>query len=321
MIVTRTPYRVSFLGGGSDYPAWYQNNVGAVLSMAIDKYCVIVVRYLPPFFEHKHRIVYRIIEAVRNNNEINHPAVRECFKFMNVERGIEVVHIGDVPARSGLGTSSSFTVGMLNSLYALRGEKRQPMQLALDAIHVEQDLIGEMVGAQDQTAAAFGGFNKITFVDGGLSVTKIDVSQKIIESLMLVYVGLPRYATDVVQSYKFDSGVVSSMVGLVDEAVPVVKNGNIAEFGRLLRESWGLKQRLSEQISTPYVSTVCELGQRAGACGFKLCGAGGGGFVLMIAEPDAQESIKNALKGFLIIPFDVDNEGSKVMFNGAEDLG
>lgn len=307
---------MSFFGGGSDYPVWYRKNKGAVLSTAIDKYCVIIVRYLPPFFEHKHRIVYRQIESVRSTEEINHPSVRECFRFMNVEQGIEVLHVGDVPARSGLGTSSSFTVGLLHALYGLRGETPGKKKLALDAIHVEQDLIKESVGSQDQMAATYGGFNKITFAGDDISVDGVAVSSKIKESLMLVYVGLPRYANDVAQSYQFDKGVVSEMQRMVDVAVPLVENGDVKEFSWLLNQSWELKRRLSDKISPPWVDTICTMAQKAGASGFKLCGAGGGGFILLVAEPDAQPAVKEALEGFRFIPFSVDYEGSKVMFDG-----
>lgn len=316
MLVTRTPYRVSFFGGSSDYPVWYRENGGAVLSTAIDKYCVIIVRYLPPFFEHKHRIVYRQIESVRSIDEINHPSVRECFRFMNVEQGIEVLHVGDVPARSGLGTSSSFTVGMLNALYTIKGESPSKMQLALDAIHVEQDLIKEACGSQDQVAAAFGGFNNISFSDSEIKVKPVKINSKIEESLMLVYAGLPRYANDVVQSYRFDKGVVSEMQGMVDIAVPLAEKGNVKEFARLLNQSWVLKKRLSDKISTPYIDTICTMAEKAGAIGYKICGGGGGGFVLLVVEPDAQPMVRETLKGFLFIPFSVDFEGSRIMFDG-----
>lgn len=315
MLATRTPCRVSFFGGGSDYPAFYMKNGGAVLSVAIDKYCVIIVRYLPPFFEHKHRIVYRRIEHVRSVDDINHPSVRECLKFMGIERGVEILHVGDVPARSGLGTSSSFTVGMLNALYALKGEQPSKMKLALDAIHVEQDLIKESVGSQDQCAASFGGFNRIDFSDRGMKVESVRANRKIEESLMLVYAGLPRYAGDVAKSYSFDKGVVGEMWKMVDVAVPLVEKGDVKEFARLLGETWKLKCRLSDKISTPYVDTICSMAQKAGALGLKLCGAGGGGFILLVAEPDAHSAIKEALKGFLFIPFEFDYEGSKVVFN------
>lgn len=316
MLVTRTPYRVSFFGGSSDYPVWYRENGGAVLNTAIDKYCVIIVRYLPPFFEHKHRIVYRQIESVRAIDEINHPSVRECFRFMNVEEGIEVLHVGDVPARSGLGTSSSFTVGLLHALYGLRGETPGKKKLALDAIHVEQDLIKESVGSQDQVAAAFGGFNKIIFSDSLIEVKPVKINSKIEESLMLVYAGLPRYANDVVQTYHFDKGVVREMQGMVDVAVPLAEKGNVKEFARLLNQSWVLKKRLSDKISTPYIDTICTMTEKAGASGYKICGGGGGGFVLLVVEPDAQPMVKEALKGFLFIPFKIEYEGSKVMFDG-----
>lgn len=316
MIITRTPYRVSICGGSSDYPVWYRENGGAVLSGSINKYCWITARYLPPYFEHKHRIVYGQIESVRATDEINHPSVRECIKFMGIKQGVEIHHDGDVPARSGLGTSSSFTVGLLNALNTLQGKQTTKMQLALDAIHVEQDLIKESVGSQDQVAVSHGGFNRISFSDSEIRVEPIKVNPKIEDSLLLVYAGLPRYANDVASSYQFDKGVVRALQEMVDEAIPIVERGDVRELGRLLNESWELKQRLSDKISTPYVSTVCEMAQKAGAVGRKVCGAGGGGFILLVVEPDVQPAVKEALKGFLFIPFNIEHEGSKVVLDG-----
>lgn len=315
MILTRTPFRVSLFGGSSDYPAWYRKNYGAVLSGSINKYCWLGVRYLPPYFEHKHRIVYGRVEEVKDINDINHPSVRECLKFAGIEDGVEIHHDGDVPARSGLGTSSSFTVGLLNALYALQGRFVTKMALALDAIHVEQDLIKEAVGSQDQLASSFGGFNKISLSNSDIKVEPVKPNPKIEESLLLVYNGLPRYADSVAASYKFDKSVVETMRDMVDEAIPIIEKGDVRELGRMLNESWELKCRLSQKITTPYIQTICEMAQKAGAVGQKICGAGGGGFILLVVEPDAQESVKKALDGFLFVPFQFEQEGSMVVFD------
>jgi len=321
VILVKSPVRVSLVGGGTDYPAYYRTNRGAVLSGSINKYVWITVRYLPPYFEHKHRIVYSRIESVQSLAEINHPSVRACLEHRGIEQGIEIHHDGDVPARSGLGTSSSFTVGLLNALYALQGQFITKMALALDAIHVEQDIIKEVVGSQDVFASAFGGFNKISFSDKDIKVEPVKLSPEIEQSLMLVYAGLPRYANSVAASYQFDDGVMQEMLELVDEAIPVVEKGDVKELSRLLSESWDLKQRLSEEISNSYISTICEVAKKAGALAWKLCGAGSSGFILLVAEPDVQETIKKAMKQFLFVPFSFEYEGSTIVFDSEKRDG
>ena len=212
-------------------------------------------------------------------------------------------------------------MGLLNALYALQGQFITKMALALDAIHVEQDIIKEVVGSQDVFASAFGGFNKISFSDKDIKVEPVKLNPEIEQSLMLVYAGLPRYASSVAASYQFDDGVMQEMLELVDEAIPVVEKGDVKELSRLLSESWDLKQRLSEEISNSYISTICEVAKKAGALAWKLCGAGSSGFILLVAEPDVQETIKKAMKQFLFVPFSFEYEGSTIVFDSEKRDG
>ena len=267
MIITRTPYRISFFGGGTDYPGWFHDHGGAVLSTTIDKYCYISCRKLPPFFDHKHRIVYSIIENVLSNEEILHPSARAVFQWAGVDEGLEIHHDGDLPARSGIGSSSSFTVGLIQAIYALRSRLVSQEQLARDAIHVEQDLIGENVGSQDQIAAAYGGFNKITFhQDGHFAVNPVILSierRQLLEShLMLCFTGVSRIADKVARS-QIDNlprrqSELKAMQAMVDDAISILSNerADIREFGRLLDASWRYKRSLSDQVSTPHIDAL-----------------------------------------------------------------
>ncbi len=318
----RVPFRISFAGGGSDYPEYFKNNGGgSVISTTINKYCYISLRELPPFFEHKHHIVYSVIEAIRNIDEIHHPSVRECFRFMNIDKGLELHHDGDLPARSGIGSSSAFTVGLLHALYTLLGKEVGKSQLAKDAIHVEQDMIREVVGCQDQIACAFGGFNRISFwEDGSFTVNPIGLKSNAIKavesSLMLVFTGFPHLASDIASSYKFDAKVeLQTMRDLVVEVNKSLAKGDVCELGRLINESWRIKKRLSQNISTPYIDYVYERAVKAGACGGKLIGAGGGGFMMLIVEPEKQNSVKESLRGLLFVPIKFEEEGSHVVFS------
>lgn len=322
MIISKTPYRLSFFGGGTDYPVWYRENGGAVINATIDKYCWLFVRYLPPFFEHKHRIVYSMIELPNKIDEIHHPSVRECLRFMNLERGVEIHHEGDLPARSGIGSSSAFTVGLLNALHALKGENIEKIDLALEAIHVEQDLIKEQVGSQDQIACSVGGLNLIEFGKQGKPkvkpITILESKVRVLESsLMLVFTGFPHNASDVAGSYEFEErkSELNELQQLTARAYAVLCKQDISEIGKLLHEGWLLKRRLSSQISTPYIEYVYSTALSAGAIGGKLLGAGGGGFMLLFCEPDRQENIREALKGLLFVPFKFGNSGSTIIVN------
>lgn len=323
MIISRTPFRVSFFGGGTDYDGWFKEHQGAVLATTIDKYCYISCRYLPPFFEHKSRIIYSIIETVKGIDEIKHPAVREILRYLNVQEGIEIHHDGDLPARTGLGSSSSFTVGLLNSLYALKGTMITKEHLAKEAIYVEQELIKENVGCQDQTLAAYGGFNYIEF--GGpnhlrvqpltIPSAKLNILQ---DHLMLFFTGFSRTASQIAQhqikNIPNKQRELIRMYEMVIEAMNVLNGHDLLAFGRLMDESWKLKRTLSDKISTEHIDNLYETARRAGAIGGKLLGAGGGGFVLFFVEPKNKPKVREALKNLLEVPFQFENLGSQIVF-------
>lgn len=323
MIISRTPFRVSFFGGGTDYPAWYKEHKGAVLATTIDKYCYITCRYLPPFFEHKSRIIYSVTEHVKTVEEIDHPSVREVLKFLNIHEGIEIHHDGDLPARTGLGSSSAFTVGLLNGLYALKGEMTTKERLASEAVHIEQDLIKENVGCQDQTLAAYGGFNYIEF--GGqnhLQVRTVTVPPERVKELqshlMIFFTGFSRTASEIaahqIKNTPNKTKELTEIYGMTTKAMSVLQKGNILDFGKLLHEAWQFKRSLSEKISTPHIDNIYNAARDAGAQGGKLLGAGGGGFVLIFAAPEKQFKIRERLKDLLEIPFKFETLGSQIIF-------
>lgn len=323
MIISRTPFRISFFGGGTDYPVWYKENKGAVLATTINKYCYITCRYLPPFFGHKYRIVHSLIENVKGASEIKHPAVRACLKYMKIKEGVTIHHDGDLPARSGLGSSSSFTVGLLNTLYALKGIIPTKRQLALDAIHVEQELIKENVGSQDQVMAAFGGFNHVEFGgDHHILVKHITINEEKTEQLhshtLLFFTGLSRIASDIAHEQINNTHrmkkELTSMHQMVEEAIKIINTNKIKEFGKLLHESWLVKKSLSDKISMPHIDDIYDTARRSGAIGGKLLGAGGGGFMLIFAEPHKHDRIKEKLKKLLYVPFRFENLGSQIIF-------
>lgn len=324
MIITRTPFRISFFGGGTDYPGWFREHGGAVLATTIDKYCYITCRRLPPFFEHKHRIVYSRIENVQRPEQIEHPAVRAVLQWAEVGDGLEIHHDGDLPARSGLGSSSSFTVGLVHALYALRGQMAGKEALAQNAIHIEQDLIGENVGSQDQVSAAFGGFNRIEFRrDGGFDVAPVLLPagrrEELRSHLMLCFTGLSRIASEVAKSkidnLKNRAEELHRMRAMVDEAAGILQDVRrpITDFGQLLDASWQYKRRLSDKVSTPEIDRIYEAAMAAGATGGKLLGAGGGGFLLLFAAPERQAAIRDRLAHLVHVPFKFDDSGSKVV--------
>ena len=325
MIISRTPYRVSFFGGGTDYPAWYRDHGGAVLSAAIARYCYITCRWLPPFFAHKSRIVYSIIEDIQRVEDIQHPAVREALLYLGIRDGIEIHHDGDLPKMTGLGTSSSFAVGLLHALHALRGEFRSKMQLAEEAIHVERDRCGDRVGSQDQVSAAFGGLNHVRFApDDSIAVEPVPLPAERMaafqDSLLLFFTGFSRYSSEVVaeqlQNVPNKNKELSEMAAMVDEGLRILASGrDLADFGRLLHESWLLKRSLSSRVSTPEIDAMYETARKAGAIGGKITGAGGGGFLLLYVEPDRQPAVRQALSHLLHVPFDLDHAGSQIIFS------
>lgn len=323
MIISRTPFRISFFGGGTDYPVWFRQHGGAVLATTIDKYCYISCRYLPPFFEHKSRIVYSKIEAVKSNDDIEHPAVRGILGYLKVEDGVEIHHDGDLPARTGLGSSSSFTVGLLNVASALKATMLSKMQLAREAIKVEQEILKENVGCQDQVLAAHGGFCRIDFFENDeIRITPIITSwqrlQQFHAHLLLYFTGFSRTASEIareqIERTKDRKAELTTMYQMVNEGVSILTgNHDMSDFGKLLYESWKLKRSLSSKISTLTIDGIYETARRAGAIGGKLLGAGGGGFMLLFAKPEDHPKLKAALQSLLCVPFSFENAGSQIM--------
>lgn len=324
MIISRTPFRVSLFGGGTDYPKWYLRNGGAVLGFAINKYCYISVRRLPPFFNYRHRIVYSKVENVKEIEEIQHPAVRAVLAEEGVDLGLEIHHDGDLPARSGLGSSSSFTVGLLNALAAMNGKLTDKKRLASEAIRIEQDVIKEHVGSQDQVWAAFGGLNRINFLkNGDFDVEPAIISPgrraALLDHLVLYFTGLSRYADAIakkqIDNFEKKERHLTSMAGLVDEALNVLRDEArpLTEIGKLLHESWQLKRELADEVTTPTVDEIYATAREAGAVGGKLLGAGGGGFVLLFVEPDKQPAVAERLKKLISVQFGIDDVGSKIV--------
>ena len=324
MIISRTPHRISFFGGGTDYPSWYRENGGKVLGAAIDKYCYISCRELPPFFKHRHRIAYSKVETVTEMDEIQHPSVKETLKYMNIGYGLEIHHDGDIPARSGMGSSSAFTVGLLKALYAIEGRIISKESLYKEAIHIEQDLIKENVGSQDQVWAACGGLNTIEFMQNGGIVVKPIIMEgerlKLFESkFMLFFTGISRNASEIaeeqIQNTARNKAELREMQKLVDEAEKILtsENGDFTSFGRLLDSTWKLKRRLSRKISSGEIDDVYGTAIKNGAVGGKLLGAGGGGFILFYVEPEERQRLKDALKGYLHIPFRFEFNGSEII--------
>jgi len=325
MIISRTPFRVSFFGGATDYPAWYNDHPGAVLATSINKYCYISCRYLPPFFEHKYRVVYSKIETVKDKSQIQHPVVRAAIKLMKIDRGLEIHHDGDLPARTGLGSSSSFTVGMLHALYALNGIMPTKNQLALESINLERNILKENVGSQDQITAAIGGFNRIDFdsrSENEFRETPIMIGnnrkQDLQNHLMLFFTGISRYASDVakkqIENIPNKTQQLKIMYQMVEEAISILNaRGPLSEFGDLLHESWMLKRELSEGVTNSYINEIYDVARKQGALGGKLLGAGGGGFMLVFAPPEKHSAIENKLKDLLRVPFEFENQGSQIV--------
>jgi D-glycero-alpha-D-manno-heptose-7-phosphate kinase len=324
MIICRTPFRISFFGGGTDYPPWYRVHGGAVLAATIDKYCYLTCRYLPPFFEHRIRLVYRKIETCKTVAEISHPAVREVLRFLRIDRGIELHHDGDLPARSGMGSSSAFTVGLLHALHALNGRMPTKKQLAAESIYIEQEVLHETVGSQDQVMAAHGGLKHVKFLaDGEIAVAPMVLpagrSAELHAHLMLFYTGIVRTASDVAKSYVDDiesrRRQLRIMKDLVEESIDILTAGkDINAFGHLLHEAWLAKRSLSAKVSSPEVDGLYEQARVAGALGGKLTGAGGGGFLLLFVPPDKRQAVSAQLGNLIHVPFEFDPAGSQIIF-------
>jgi D-glycero-alpha-D-manno-heptose-7-phosphate kinase len=324
MIISRTPFRISFFGGGTDYPEWYLEHGGQVLASAIDKYCYLTVRYLPPFFEHKTRIIYSQMENVSRVEEIKHPAVRAILQYLQVEHGVEIHHDADLPARSGIGSSSSFAVGLLHALHALQGRMMSKYDLAMQAIHIEQVMLKETVGSQDQFSASYGGLNHIRFHPGGeISVAPIVAPRERIEALndhiMLFYTGILRTATDVASSYVHNINdrrrQLRLLSDLCQEAIRVLsQSDDLTGFGEILHEGWEIKRSLSSKVTNHEVDEIYSTARKNGAIGGKLTGAGGGGFMLLFAPPDRHRAIRKALASLIFVPVKFDFNGSQIIF-------
>jgi D-glycero-alpha-D-manno-heptose-7-phosphate kinase len=325
MIITRTPVRVSFFGGGTDYPAWFREHGGAVLSTTINKYCYITLRKLPPFFDHNYRLAYSKLEFVKEVAEIEHPCVRACLQYLGVEGGIGLHHDADLPARTGLGSSSAFTVGLLKAIHALQGRMVSAATLATQAIDIEQNVLRENVGCQDQAAAAYGGFNLITIGrQGQLRVSPMTLKPERInllnDHLMLLYTGVSRIASDIAASQirhiqtKSRDNELSNMRLMVDRAVDILgSDDDITAFGEMLHESWCIKRRMADQVSTTFIDQLYDEARMHGAIGGKLLGAGGGGFFLIFARPEDHAAIREALARFLFVPFRFEPSGSEII--------
>lgn len=328
MIISRTPFRMSFFGGGTDMEEFFRVYGGAVLSTTFDKYCYVNVRHLPRFFEYRNQVTYSKIERVRSTSEIEHPAVREAMKMLDMHELI-LGYDADLPARTGLGTSSSFAVGMLNAFYALKGKYIDKKRLADESIYLERVLCNEAGGWQDQIAASFGGMNRIDFDSNGFCVHPIiihpDRKKELNDSLMLFFTGFTRFSADIQvetkQNIKDKTKQLLEVKELVFEAEKVLedKTKSLSEFGKLLDHTWKLKRQTGTRISTDDIDIMYQKALDAGAIGGKLLGAGGGGFLLFYVEPEKQVYVKNALKDLLSIPFRFENTGTEIIYYSPEE--
>ena len=327
MIITQTPFRMSFFGGGTDFSGFYNEHGGAVISTTFDKYCYVTVRHLPPFFDYKTHVTYSREEKINNLSEMQHPAIRNAMEWLDMH-DIRLTYESDLPARSGLGTSSSFAVGMLSAFYALKGQYADKRKLADDAIYLERTLCKEAGGIQDQIAASFGGMNRINFSVDGYTVHPVIINperKKLLnEHLMLFFTGFSRFSSDIQKgtekSMKDKTQQLLEMYKLVDDAEKILtdKNTSLDEFGKLLDYTWQLKRGISSVISTDSIDEQYERAKKAGALGGKLLGAGGGGFLLFYVPKDKQADVKKALAGQMYVPFSFENDGTKVIHYSPE---
>lgn len=328
MIITKTPFRMSFFGGGTDMEQFFCEHGGAVISTTFDKYCYVNVRHLPRFFNYSTELIYSKMERVTDLNTIQHPAIRNAMHMLDMHE-IRLSYEADLPARSGLGTSSSFAVGMLNAFYALKGKYADKRKLADEAIYLERVLCQEAGGWQDQVAAAFGGLNRIDFNEDGYEVSPIIISpqrkQELNENLMMFFTGFTRFSADIQEANKSagedKTSQLLEMYHLVDEAEQILvnKETDLREFGRLLDYTWKLKRQTGAAVSTDSIDALYAKGIEAGAIGGKLLGAGGGGFLVFYVTPDYQDAVRNAMGDLLYIPFKFENSGTQVIHYTPED--
>lgn len=328
MIITQTPFRMSFFGGGTDFPDFFNEFGGSVISSTFDKYCYVNVRHLPRFFDWKTELTYSQIERVNTIEEIKHPAIREAMKLMDMHR-IRLIYEADLPARSGLGTSSSFAVGMIYAFYALKGKYVSKRTLADQAVFLERTLCQEIGGIQDQIAASFGGFNRINFSKDGYEVKPIIISperkNQLNKNLLLFFTGFSRFSSDIQRDTKKNisekNRELRELLNLVDEAEEILINGkkDLKDFGKLLDYTWRLKKGINCKASTEYIDEIYEKALSSGAIGGKILGAGGGGFLLFYVPEEYKEKVKIALKQLKCIPFQFENEGSRILHYAPEE--
>lgn len=323
MIITRTPFRMSFFGGGTDMKDFFTEHGGAVISTTFDKYCYVIVRHLPRFFDYSTELSYSRIERVTNIDDIEHPAVRNAMKMLDMHE-IRLTYEADLPARSGLGTSSSFAVGMINAFYALKGKYADKKKLADDAIYLERVLCNEAGGWQDQIAASFGGFNRINFnKDGKYNVYPLiihpDRKKQLDDNLIMFFTGFTRFSSDMqkanAKGYHDKTKQLLEMLGLVDDAQKILtdKNADLDDFGRMLDHTWKLKRQTGGAITTNSIDELYQRGIDAGALGGKLLGAGGGGFLVFYVQPEKKNAVKEAMKDLLYVPFHFEDGGTRVI--------
>lgn len=330
MVISQTPFRMSFFGGGTDMENYFKEYGGAVLSTTFDKYCYVTVRHLPRFFDYKTHLTYSKMEYVNSYDEIQHPAIRNAMKMLDMHE-LRLTYEADLPAQSGLGTSSSFAVGMLNAFYALKGKYVDKKKLADEAIYLERELCAEAGGWQDQIAASFGGFNRIDFNEYGYKVTPVIISPEkknmLNHNLVMFFTGFTRFSSDIQKANKVGESnadkikKLKEMHSLVDEAekILVEKNSNIDDFGKLLDYTWKLKRTTGEKVSTESIDELYKRGIEAGALGGKLLGAGGGGFLIFYVRPENRQNLINVMSDLLYVPFEFEDGGSRIIQYTAED--
>lgn len=327
MIIIRTPFRISFFGGGTDYPVWYREHGGSVISTTINKYSFLVLRKLPKIFDYNYRVRYYEKQETQKIDEINIPVIRESIKYMNYQQGVDITHHGDLPNRTGIGSSSSFTVSLLHGLSVLKNENITKRQLALEAIHLEQQILGESVGSQDQVAASFGGFNRINF--GGESeflCTPLPLKKSTLKELeswvQLFFTEQLRNAHDIadkkITNIKSKKVNLKDMQDLVDEAERELFSDNICDFAKLLNDQWVIKKEMEESISNFEIDDIYKKGIKSGAVGGKLLGAGGGGFILFLTPPEKHEQVRKALQ-LKEVPVDFEHLGSQMIYHDYQD--
>ena len=326
MLITRTPFRISFFGGGTDYYDYFSKYGGCVLSTTIDKYCYTTLRHLPPFFEYKNQFTYSRIERFDDASEVRHPLVRAALQYIPTER-IQIAYDADLPACSGIGSSSAFSVGLLQGLHALKGEFPDKMTLAQQAVHIERTMCNEAGGVQDQVAAAFGGFNKIIFTDSGYEVNPVaipeDTKTQLQDNLLLAFTGFTHFSGEIAinQQKNIPSTVsqLDEMKSLVYEAEKMLLGSDLSDFGRLLDHTWKLKRSLSHSISNSAIDSFYETAKEKGALGGKLLGAGGGGFMLLYVPKEKQEKFKSSIRDLKYVPFKFENAGTQILYNASKE--